>query len=147
MDKDFYKNAADTLKSMEDLDPATATPQQFAIMGACLAFLADKENADAPKMEATAIVDNMETVQQEPSRMDMLLHDLTVAFDPYMRNKAEFMQNSTDSNAVCVIDGLNNILSIQRELFSALWRGANHDSERQAIREFFKWYAEKYKLK
>jgi len=37
LDKAFYKNAKDTLKSMKDLDPATATPQQFAIMGACLA--------------------------------------------------------------------------------------------------------------
>ena len=146
MDKAFYKNAKDTLKSMKDLDPATATPQQFAIMGACLAFLADKENADAPKMETTAIVDNMETVQQEPSRIDMLLHDLAVSFKPYMGNKAEFMQNPTDNNAACVIDGLNNILGIQRELFSALWRGANHDSERQAIREFFKWHTEKYNL-
>jgi len=149
MDKGFYRNAADTLKSMEDLDPATATPQQFAIMGACLAFLADKDREDvpAPDIPTTEIIPDMETVQQEPSRIDMLLHDLTAAFEPYMCNKAEFMQNSTDNNAACVIDGLNNILSIQRELFSALWRGANHDSERQAIREFFKWYAEKYKLK
>ena len=90
MDKAFYKNAKDTLKSMENLDPVSATPQQFAIMGACLAFLADKENADAPKME---------TVQQEDVH-GKLLDEITDSEYYYSRyietQKKEYLQMAKD---------------------------------------------------
>ena len=143
MDKGFYKNAKDTLKSMKDLDPETASREQFIMLGACLSILADEEHLgdSFPAMEAehatephSAIVDSE---QGDPSRIDMLLHDLTTAFVPYMKSKAEFMRSPTDNNADCMVHDLTEILDIQHRLFSALWRGVSHDSERQEIRDFF----------
>ena len=100
MDKAFYKNAKDTLKSMENLDPVSATPQQFAIMGACLAFLADKDNAGIPAIDTTtATISDMETVQQEDVH-GKLLDEITDSEYYYSRyietQKKEYLQMAKD---------------------------------------------------
>ena len=96
MDKGFYRNAADTLKSMEDLDPVTATPQQFAIMGACLAFLADEDREDVPALKT---ISDMETVQREDI-YGRLLDEITDSEHCYSRyietQKKEYLQMAKD---------------------------------------------------
>ena len=104
MDKGFYKNAKDTLKSMKDLDPETASREQFIMLGACLSILADEEHLgdSFSAMEAEHVTEPHSTIvdseQGEPH--GRLLDEITDSEYYYGRyietNKPEYLQMAKD---------------------------------------------------
>ena len=79
------------------------------------------------------------------SQLDILLHDLTADFMPYLKTKAEYAATPTDSNKAAMLDDLSDVLKDIKRVLSILWQGTSTDDERTALKDFYRYYADKVK--
>ena len=117
-----------------------APDEQVAVTLAALYALRREWGADG-----LATAESMPDEPAPQSQIDILLHKLTVDFMPYLKTKAEYAATPTDSNRTAMLDDLDDVLKDIKRILSILWQGASTDEERAALKELYRYYAEKIK--
>lgn len=70
------------------------------------------------------------------SKIDEVLQELLTAFVAYTKEKIEYQSISSDTNKMKMLQKLDDMLDLQREIFSLLWRSFDTEEERERLKEW-----------
>ena len=140
------ETAADTFDDLDNVDIDKLTKEQFLLLGSAMAILDHEEHTQAAP---TVVYDTGELLplnEEIPSesKIEALQREFKEAFQQYGENKSEYMSHKTEDYLNIMINSLNGLLEVAREIFKNLWIGSNTEMEREAIRGFFQSYLDRY---
>ncbi|MCL1859087.1 MAG: hypothetical protein FWF92_07615 [Oscillospiraceae bacterium] len=149
-EKDIRKlknTAFETLDDMENINVDKLTKDQFLLIGSAYGILqADIGNEDAQNSVIDVERENMLPEEETPpeSKITLLQRELKEALDSYGISKENYMKHQTADYGKIMIEHLHYLLEVFKSMFKILWQSSNTDAEKQAIKEFFAEYLEKY---
>ena len=142
----IHEHAADTLSDLENIDPAKMSKEQFLLYGAALAIENAQEAAEHIETTKPAQTPGKEENAAE-NKITQLQRELKNAFDDYAASKEEYTIHQTSDYGKIMIEHLHYLLEVLKGMFKLLWQSSNTESEKEAIRNFFQSYIEKYFIK